>query len=411
MAAASDSSLLSIDVAAQRMAAAVFSALSPGESVPLLQLAGRVLAESVGSPRDVPPADNSAMDGYALRHDDLASGGRLRLVGKALAGQPFGGQIGPGTCVRITTGAELPVGADTVVMQENVDSDGESVRVLSAPALTANVRRAGEDIARGETVLAAGRRLGAVDIGLLASLGISAASVYPRLRVAVIATGDELKTPGSALAPGEIYESNRYVIGTMLSRLGAELIDLGVVPDDPASLRAAFVRASAQADAMIVSGGASVGEADYTHSLLAELGAVNFWRVAIKPGKPFLFGRLGTCMFFGLPGNPVSALVTFHQLVAPVLRKMQGENAPPPLAVTAATTQTIRRNRSRIDLQRGWLWNEPDDSLRVTPDPKQSSAALSSMTRSNCFIWIEPGTASIQVGDPVRVLPFDDLLR
>lgn len=410
MTASSESSLLSIDLASQRMATAV-SAVSSSESVPLLQLAGRVLAEPVVSPRNVPPADNSAMDGYALRHHDLASGGCLRLVGKAFAGQPFGGYVDAGTCVRITTGAEIPAGTDTVVMQEDVESDGESVRILSIPAPTANVRRTGEDIARGETVLAAGRRLGAVDIGLLASLGVAAAPAYPRLRVAVIATGDELKTPGSSLAPGEIYESNRYVIGAMLSRLGAELIDLGVVPDDPALLRAAFVSASVQADAVIVSGGASVGEADYTHSLLAELGAVNFWQVAIKPGKPFLFGRLGTCVFFGLPGNPVSALVTFHQLVAPVLRKMQGENAPPPLAVTAATTQAIRRNRSRVDLQRGWLRNEPDDSLSVTPDSKQGSAALSSMARSNCFIWIEPGPARIQAGDPVRVLPFDDLLR
>lgn len=402
--------LMPLDEALGRMLAAV-QGVSETELVPLRDLPGRVLATAVISPRHVPPTDNSAMDGYALRHQDLIPSAALRLIGKSLAGQPFAGNLKPHQCVRIATGAEIPTGADTVVMQEDTATDGDLVRVLKAPKPMANVRRAGEDIARGETILAAGHRLGPVDVGVLASLGIPAIAVRRKLRVALLATGSELTRPGQPLAAGAIYESNRYVLAAMLARLGAELIDLGVVADDPELLRAAFLDASARADAVIASGGASVGEADYTRTLLAELGAVEFWQVAIKPGKPFLFGKLGASVFFGLPGNPVSALVTFHQLAAPVLRKMQGENRSPSLPLQAAATCAIQRNRLRLDLQRGWLHSDRNGRLLVTPDPKQSSGALSSLTRSNCFIWLEPGTNDLGKGKTVQVLPFDELLR
>ncbi|MGK2913967.1 MAG: molybdopterin molybdotransferase MoeA [Porticoccaceae bacterium] len=402
--------LMPLDEARERMYAIV-DTVAETEVTPLPNLLGRILAEAAISPRDVPPADNSAMDGYALRHQDLLTSTTLRLAGKALAGQPFAGHLEAGQCVRITTGGEIPLGADSVVMQEDTSSDGNQIHVLTAPAPMANIRRAGEDIARDETILAAGGRLGAVDIGLLASLGIAAVAVRRKLRIALLATGSELKSPGQPLGAGDIYESNRYVLGAMLTRLGAEVIDLGVVADDPVLLRAAFVEASQNTDAVIASGGASVGEADYTRALLAELGTVDFWQVAIKPGKPFIFGQLGDAVFFGLPGNPVSALITFHQLAVPVLRKMQGDNSPPPLALNATATSAIRRNRLRLDLQRGWLRSDGDGNLLVTPDPKQSSAALSSMSRSNCFIWLEPGAVSLGKGEAVRVLPFDDLLR
>lgn len=424
--------LLPLAEALARMLAAV-TPVAATETLPLAALSGRILVADVVSTRAVPPADNSAMDGYACRHADLALAAHLGLVlvGKALAGHPFGGVLEAGQCVRITTGGELPVGADTVVMQEHSQVIGDRVYIERAPAPGTNIRRSGEDIASGATLLTAGHRLGPVDIGLLASVGIAQVAVRRRLRVALLATGSELRAPGEPLGRGDIYESNRFVLAAMLARFGAELIDLGVVADDPALLRAAFGEASGRADAVIASGGASVGEADYTHALLTELGAVDFWRVAIKPGKPFMFGHLfnypfdrgAPSLFFGLPGNPVAALVTFHQLVVPVLRRLQGERHSPPLLLQATLTDSVRRNRLRLDLQRGLLAAAPSGSaglgnsglgnpgLIVTPDFQQSSGALSSVSRSNCFVLIEAGEGSVAASDPVTVLPFDELLR
>ncbi len=412
------SGLLPLAEARARMLAVV-TPVAATETLPLAALSGRILTADVVSARAVPPADNSAMDGYACRHRDLplAAAVGLALVGKALAGRPFGGVLASGQCVRITTGGEVPPGADTVVMQEHTQAVGDRVWVERAPAAGANIRRAGEDIASGATLFGAGHRLSPVDIGLLASVGIAQVTVRRRLRVALLATGSELRAPGEALGPGDIYESNRFVLAAMLARFGAEVIDLGVVADDPALLRAAFVEAGSRADAVIATGGASVGEADYTHALLAELGKVDFWQVAIKPGKPFIFGHLsghrGPSLFFGLPGNPVSALVTFHQLAVPVLRHLQGERHPPPLLLQARVTGAIRRNRLRLDLQRGRLEapKAGGDELIVTVDHQQSSGALSSLSRSNCFVLIEAGAGSVAAGDLVAVLPFDELLR
>ena len=403
---------------------AAVSPASGSESLALTDLPGRILASDVVSTINAPPADNSAMDGYAFNYATSINAGsnngavgsvgevsEFTLVGKALAGVPFAGEVGAGQCVRIMTGAELPQGADTVVMQENVRVDGETISLEKAPKPKANVRYAGEDIAVGETLFTAGHRLGPVDIGLLATLGIAQVSVLPRLTVAVFANGSELRAPGQTLAAGEIYDSNRYFLAAMLIRLGCELIDIGVIPDDLQQLREAYQRADAAADVVITCGGASVGEADYTRQLLSELGDVGFWKVAIKPGKPFMFGHLKSSTFFGLPGNPMSALVTFYQLVLPVLQKMQGAQVSQALSLSARVTCDIRRNRSRLEFLRATVSTDSEGDLRVSPDKQQSSGALSSFARSNCFILLEAGEQALKQGERVTVQLFDAVLR
>jgi len=397
------------------MLAAVNCELINDESVSLADLPGRILATDAVSPINAPPADNSAMDGYAFNF--AAVGGNipenavLSLAGKALAGEPFVGTVKAGQCIRIMTGAELPEGCDTVVMQENVAADGDNITLIKAPKPRVNVRYAGEDIKKGETLFRAGHRLGPVDIGLLATMGIAEAAVRPRLKVAVFANGSELRAPGEVLAAGEIYDSNRYFLRAMLERLGCEVVDIGVIPDDLEQLRAAYIKADAAADVVITCGGASVGEADYTRQLLSEQGDIGFWKVAIKPGKPFMFGKLANSTFFGLPGNPMSALVTFYQLVLPVLQQMQGMVAAPALALTARASCDIRRNRSRLEFLRASLTTNNDGELVVTPDKQQSSGALSSFARSNCFILLDAGEQVLKQGERVGVQLFDSVLR
>ena len=378
-------------------------------------LLGRILAEDIVSPLNSPPADNSAMDGYALGLNEEPDSA-FYVVGKAMAGEPFTGAVQQGQAVRIMTGAEVPVGADTVVMQENVVREDDIISLTKPPLKGSNIRRAGEDISRGERLLLAGHRIGSMDIGLLATLGLAEVSVIRPLTVALFASGDELRAPGQSLGPGDIYDSNRYFLKAMLNRLGCHVIDLGVVADDLGQLREAYRSADKQADAVITCGGASVGEADYAQQLLAELGQVEFWKVAIKPGKPFMFGQLRNSMFFGLPGNPVSALVTFHQLVLPVLQKMQGQNmqggqVEQPLSLMARSTQDIRRNRLRLDFQRGLYKNDGHGGFEVTPDWQQSSGALGPMSRCNCFILVAAGENALKSGESVEILPFDEWLR
>ncbi len=411
--------LLSLDQARAHMLSAVnidsSNALIGDEAVALVDLPGRVLAADVVSPINAPPADNSAMDGYAFNFAAVGSNTSkdlaFTLAGKALAGEPFVGAVKAGQCIRIMTGAELPQGCDTVVMQENVAADGDTITLIKAPKPQANVRYSGEDIKTGETLFRAGHRIGPVDIGLLATMGIAEAAVRPCLRVAVFANGSELRAPGEVLAAGEIYDSNRYFLGAMLERLGCEVVDIGVIPDDLEQLRAAYIRADASADVVITCGGASVGEADYTRQLLSEQGDIGFWKVAIKPGKPFMFGKLANSTFFGLPGNPMSALVTFYQLVLPVLQQMQGVAAAPALALSAQAGCDIRRNRSRLEFLRASLTTNSDGELVVTPDKQQSSGALSSFARSNCFILLEAGEQAVRQGEQVGVQLFDSVLR
>lgn len=395
------------------------------ETKPLAELVGRILAEDIVSPLDSPPADNSAMDGYALRFADISGSSTYPVVGKSLAGKPFNGTVSTGECVRITTGATLPVGTDTVVIQENVAVEAgnkdEVMRLVTPPSRQgASVRYRGEDVARGDIMLSAGRRIGAIEVGVLATLGLAQALVRKLLRVALFVSGDELRAPGEALGPGDIYESNRHVLQVMLRKLGIEVVDLGVVADDPQQLRQVCMEGQRRADVVLTCGGASVGEADYAREVLQELGNLDFWKVAIKPGKPFIFGHLDQTPFFGLPGNPVSALVTFHQLVAPVLRKLQGADDPEPLMLSAPITQPMRSNRNRLELVRGrfsrskltasGLHASPGGGFVVTPDRQQSSGAFGALARCNCFILVEAGAGELPAGTLLPVLPFDELL-
>lgn len=285
--------------------------LTAVETLPLVNCFGRILATDIVSPLDVPGFDNSAMDGYAVRMADLSADKPLPVAGKAFAGQPYQGEWPAGTCIRIMTGAPVPTGCEAVVMQEQTEQTDDGVRFTADVRCGQNIRRRGEDIRQDAVVFPAGTRLTTAELPVLASLGIADAQVVRKVRVALFSTGDELQLPGQPLEAGQIYDTNRLTIHLMLQQLGCEVINLGIIPDDPGKLRAAFVDADSQADVVISSGGVSVGEADYTKTILEELGEIAFWKLAIKPGKPFAFGKLSNSWFCGLPGNPVSAALTF----------------------------------------------------------------------------------------------------
>jgi molybdopterin molybdotransferase len=349
------------------------------------------------------------MDGYAVRLADLAAGIPLIMAGKAFAGQPYQGEWPAGHCVRIMTGAPIPAGTDAVVMQEETQVDGNQITFLVPLTLGQNIRRRGEDIREGASVLCAGTRLTPRELPLLASLGIATVSVRRPLRVAIFSTGDELKPVGTPLAHGDIYDSNRYGVKAMLARLGCDCLDLGIIPDDPAQLRAAFLQADREADALITTGGVSVGEADFTKQLLEELGEIGFWKLAIKPGKPFAFGRLPNVWFFGLPGNPVSAMVTFDQLVQPALAKLAGQQFERPLQLKAVAGEPLKKAPGRLDFQRGILSQGPD-GLEVRSTGSQDSAVFSSLSRANCYIVLERERGKVAAGETVTVEPFGGLL-
>src|SRR5699024_4034491 len=350
----SDTTPLPVEQARARILATV-EPLMATVSVPLREGLHRVLAEPVTAAVDVPGHDNSAMDGFAVRAVDVQPGAELRLAGDSFAGHPFDGMVAAVECVRIMTGAVLPDGADTVVMQEHTQVRDGRVRFTQAPEHTAeHVRRAGEDLARGRTVLEAGRRLTAADLGVLASVGVAGVGVYRRPRVAFFSTGDELASVEQKLAPGQIYDSNRYTLYAMLREQGVELHDLGVIRDTPEAVADAFERAG-QYDAIITSGGVSVGAADHVVDVLERVGDVGFWSVAIKPGRPVAFGRVGRALFFGLPGNPVSVMVGFSQLVRPALVRLAGGTPAAPVRFECRTTRAIRKKPGRREYQRGRL--------------------------------------------------------
>ncbi|MCS3455516.1 molybdopterin molybdotransferase [Aeromonas sp. BIGb0405] len=379
------------------------------ESVALPQALGRILADDILSPLSVPPFDNAAMDGYAVRLTDLAAGTPLKVAGKAFAGQPYQGEWPAGHCIRIMTGAPVPLGTEAVVMQEETTAEGDKVLFLSQPVVGQNVRRRGEDIREGASVLGAGTRLSPRELPLLASLGIATLRVRRPLKVAIFSTGDELKPVGAPLAHGDIYDSNRYGVRAMLARMGVDCLDLGIIPDDPAALRAAFLKADSEADALITTGGVSVGEADFTKQLLEELGEIGFWKLAIKPGKPFAFGRLPHTWFFGLPGNPVSAMVTFDQLVQPALARLAGQRWTPPLRIEAIASEPLKKSPGRLDFQRGILSQGPD-GLTVRSTGSQDSGVFSSLAKANCYIVLEQARGKVATGETVTVEPFGSLL-
>lgn len=382
---------------------------SQTESVALDKALGRVLAGDVVAGFSVPGFDNSAMDGYALRFTDLTEGAALTLCGEALAGHPYSGELPQGGCVRIMTGAVIPQGADTVVMQELALVDGNDVRFSAAPRQGDNVRLKGEDIQEGSTILKTGHRLQPADIGLLASLGQGQLKVHKRLKVAVISTGDELRLPGQPLAEGQLYDSNRFLIKAMLERFGADVLDLGLVADNPLQIEAAIKRAVAEADVLVTSAGMSVGSADHTRQILEKMGEIGFWKVAIKPGKPFAFGKLGDCWFFGLPGNPVAAAVTLDQLVQPVLKALTGELAAEAHGWQATTVDKLKKQPGRTDYQRGFFWQE-DGRLMVRSTGNQNSGVLSSVAYANCYILLGKDAGSVEAGAGVVIAPFGSML-
>ncbi len=377
--------------------------IAENELVPIKDALARVLAQDIVPDIDVPAHDNSAMDGYAVRSSDLSSSETtLTEIGTALAGKPFASPVNAGECVRIMTGAVMPRGADTVVIQEVVKREGKRVVVPPGQKKGQNVRYAGEDLAVGKAVLHPGKFLRPAEIGLIASLGIGEVKVKRRLRVAFFATGDELASIGTRLKEGEIYDSNRYTLHGMLSRLGVEIVDLGVVRDDPAALEKAFLEA-ARSDVVITTGGVSVGEADFIKQLMAKLGEVLFWKIAMRPGRPMAFGRIGDAWLFGLPGNPVAVMVTFYQFVRDALLHLAGrtdEYAIPLLKATAS--EKIRKVPGRTEYQRGVLYREGGEwNVRTTG--QQGSGVLRSMSEANCFIVLEHERGSVAAGEPVAV--------
>jgi molybdopterin molybdotransferase len=402
---------------AQDFIARLVAPVQAVELRPIRDALGRVLARDIVSAIDVPAHDNSAMDGFALRGGELRADAstRLRIVGSGLAGQNFGGEVPAGACVRITTGAVMPVGLDTVVPQEFTRLDGEHVLVPPGLLRTGENRRlAGEDLARGEAALTAGRLLRPADLGLLASLGLAEVPVRRRLRVAFFSTGDELRSIGEPLDAGCVYDSNRYTVWGMLQRLGVQAIDLGVVRDDPAALREAFTQAAACADAVITSGGVSVGEADHTKRVMAELGEVLFWRIAMRPGRPMAIGRIGEpthqAILFGLPGNPVAVMVTFYAFVRDALLRMAGA-APEPLPLLrAASVAPLRKKPGRTEFQRGIVDRAADGRWQVAITGAQGSGILRSMSRANGMVVLGHAQGDVAAGEEVDVLPFDGLV-
>ena len=400
---------LSLEQAQAHILASI-SALTCHETVSVWAAHGRVLAQTVTAPLDVPPHRNAAMDGYALRHTDVVEGHALRVVGSSFAGRPFTGAITSGECVRIMTGASVPDGADSVVMQENVRLHHDGIQVISTLKAGANIRHPGEDLRCGANVLSAGRKLTAADLGLLASLGIGEISVLRRPRVAFCSTGDELRNSGETLQAGDIYDSNRYTLHGMLQQLGVEMIDLGIVRDTPQAVASAFQQARETADVLISSGGVSVGEADFVTSTLQQLGQVNFWKIAIKPGKPLAFGTLGNCFFFGLPGNPVAVMVTFLLLVRPAILKLRGEIATTIPNYTARCTTPLKKSVGRTDFQRGICECDAHGQWQVRSTGGQGSHLLSSMSQANCLIALPADGGNVDAGEQVTIIPFAGLI-
>lgn len=402
--------LLPFEQALENMLTAI-NPIDETEQVTLKNALGRVLAQDIKSPVNVPPNDNSAMDGYTFSQQSLAINTTLKLVGRSMAGAPFVGECKVGECVRIMTGAKVPADCDTVEMQENCQVEGENVTFLSPRKHADNVRSKGEDIALGQAVFLTGRELTAIDIGVLASLGIDNVTVFRKLKVALISTGDELKKPGQALNDGDIYESNSQFLTAILTKLGADIIDFGIIEDVETSIFNAFKKADEVADVVISSGGVSVGDADYTKTVLESLGKIAFWKIAMKPGKPFAFGTLPNSYFFGLPGNPVSALVTAHQLALPALLKLQNVNRVQALTLNAKTTSTLKKSPGRMDFQRGIVSNDENGNLQVTSTGSQGSGILTSMAAANCYIVLAAEQGQVSEGEWVKVQMFDKYLQ
>lgn len=403
---------LTVNNALQNMLSAV-SERTGSEQVHLTSAVDRILDKPIVSPINVPSHRNAAVDGYAIMQADLPASGeiaRLNITGRVVAGHPHKGDLQAGDCIQIMTGGQMPDLADTVIMQEHVEVHGNTVHIDARHSAGQNVRQAGEDIHSGQTILQAGSKLTPPQIGLIASLGIAEFQVKTPLVVAVFSTGDEVLSIGDAPREGCIYDSNRYSIISALKKIGCSVLDMGVIADEPDKLRNAFELASKSADVIFTSGGVSVGAADYTKQVLSEAGSINFWKVAMKPGRPIAFGNIDDAIFFGLPGNPVAVMVTFYQFALPCLQKMMGLTTPliTP-TIKARCTQSIRKISGRTEFQRGILSKAADDEWQVSTTGQQGSGILKSMSDANAFIILEHQRSSVKEGEWVQVQPFSAL--
>ncbi len=383
--------------------------LTDTETVSLTEALGRVLAFEVQSPIDVPPHPNSAMDGFAVSGKALPTAGTrvFDIVGESLAGKPWHGKCQAHQTVRVTTGAMMPGGTDSVIIQEQVQVVGNDATIGPGHKPCSNVRLAGEDLARNAIAVEAGLRLGPAELGVLASTGVSQVEVVKKPVAAVFSTGDELMNAGESLTPGAIYDSNRYVLLGLLQNSGVEVLNLGVIADDQEQTLSALSKASRKANLIVTSGGVSTGSADFVIKALEQLGQVDLWRIAIRPGRPFAFGRINDALFFGLPGNPVAVMVTYYRLLQPALRKLMGErNLYPAPVVKARATTSFRKKPNRTEVYRAILSRDANGEPVVSSTGLQGSGLLSSMSAANCFVLLDDNATTVNPGDSVDVQPF-----
>ena len=406
-----DPSSMDAEIAQQHILNSV-NPITDTETVAVREALHRIVAGKIRSKINVPGHTNSAMDGYAIRSEDIPKHETkpFKLIGTAWAGRPFEGPVNTNECVRIMTGAAMPNQTDTVVMQEHVQILDKEIIIDSSQHKNQNVRQAGEDIAKGDIVFNSGKLLSPADIGLIASLGVPEVKVFRKLRVAFFSTGDELVSIGTPLEKGQIYDSNRYTLWCMLTRMNAEIIDLGVVRDSRAAIEQAFIDASQQADVVITSGGVSVGDADFVKETLEKLGEVNFWKVAMKPGRPLAFGKVNQAYFFGLPGNPVSVMVTFYVFVQTALEKLAGQSPRQRLRITAKSASNLRKRPGRVEYQRGIYFMDKNGNYSVEKTGAQGSGILRSMSDANCFMFLPLESEGIKQGDSVEIWPFDSFV-
>ncbi|VAW98841.1 Molybdopterin molybdenumtransferase [hydrothermal vent metagenome] len=373
---------------------------------------GRVLAQDIIANFSTPPYDNSAMDGYAINAQDIPKSdtSNLNIVGTSWAGKPFNGEVKIGECIRIMTGAKMPQSADTVIMQEHVIKNDNSITINTGHCAKQNVRYIGEDIKVGDTILKTGKNIGAAELGVLASMGLSEVIIFRKLRVAIFSTGDELRGVGEPLDEGQIYDSNRYTLFGMLQKPYIELLDMGVIPDIQSEIELAFEQAANVADVVITSGGVSVGDADYVKEILEKIGSINFWKIAMKPGRPLAFGKINNAIFFGLPGNPVSVMATFSQFALPAIRALAGQTKTKNTSYQVKCNSELKKRAGRVDFQRGYLSTDEQGQLTVSVSGLQDSHILSSMSYSNCFIILPQSSTNVAVNSIVEVQPYNEWL-
>ena len=381
------------------------------ETVALSEAHGRILAEQVVSPRDVPGFDNVAVDGFAFAHGDLAAERPTRLVlmpGRAAAGHPFPGRLAEGAALRVLTGAPMPKGADTALMQEDVELDGAVVIIPPGVRRGANRRRAGEDVRAGQVALQPGARLRPQDVGVAATLGRAALEVFRPLEVALLSTGDELREPGAPLAPGETYDANRTILFGLLRGLGCRITDFGILPDRAHAVEQALRKAAAEHDAVLTSGGASRGDEDHVVRAIERLGQLHFWQIAVKPGRPLAFGRLGRAVFIGLPGNPVAAVICFLRFARPLLVALGGGRWPEPRSFLVPADFGMKKKPDRREYLRARLIAGPDGRIRAQRIEREGSGILTSLTEADGLVEVAEATTRIEPGDPVEFVPFSE---